>query len=58
MTWIAVIASFAIGVVVGRTYTASQITKRQAALRELQMQLSCPLDFALCDESGFWQARG
>ena len=58
MTIAAAILSFLAGIAVERALARNRITKRQAALRELQMQLSCPLDFALCDESGFWQARG
>lgn len=58
MIWlgIAVTASLAIGIVIGRAYTLRQVTKRKAALHELHMELRGPLDFALCDASGRWQA--
>lgn len=56
MIWVALLASFAAGVAFERARARNRITKRKAALHELHMQLTGPLDFALCDRTNCWQA--
>jgi len=56
MTIAAAILSFLAGIAAERALARYRVSKREAALRELQMQLSSPLDFALCDRANCWQA--